>query len=442
MKGNKIKDLAFEKRIKAQFEEKVINLKHKYKEGNMYSIEFENIQVDIKEVDNLLTISFAGYELCSIDENNNVSYNISQLEKFKAKNEELMENGMTDLIGQLGLPDLEYLKYLEKEKNKELEEGKERKKEETEEKENDKDEEGEIDEEEEDKEKETIAKKYGVKSNQIIHINMKNEKLTEDKTFKELVPYAKDKEDMYVIPDKDNYSWKMIGREKGETEFSDIEEANNQIHGNHPDVTIQRIDGDKINEVKPIKMYDIDGKTAVAVIKNDFGQPELLYCRKQEGEQKYFGMVVPEAAGKNVRQADFKERSFLDSKNSSGLDLSKKADELAKAQELEKRGVPSEKEGIQIEEIQGNSEQNRALRKEQIKEDLYKRMGISDKMKGAMPGYLDYIDKKIDEQAEKILVLMDSNENVNYENAIDITSEDQREPGGRTPDENRRNMED
>ncbi len=78
----------------------------------------------------------------------------------------------------------------------------------------------------------------------------------------------------------------------------------------NPDVTIKTIQNDKIVEQKPLATYDIDGKNIMAVVKNEWGEPETLYCRKQEGKQKYWGTVVPELSNKNVRQLGFDERSF------------------------------------------------------------------------------------------------------------------------------------
>ena len=80
----------------------------------MTSFEIGNVQVDIKKADKLYAISFAGYNLCSVDDKDKIIYNISELEKFKEKAKELMENGMPDLTEELGIPDIEYLKYLEK----------------------------------------------------------------------------------------------------------------------------------------------------------------------------------------------------------------------------------------------------------------------------------------------------------------------------------------
>ena len=216
---------------------------------------------------------------------------------------------------------------------------------------------------------------------------------------------------MYVIPGEDEYTWKTIGRKKGEKEFTEVEGANKQIHGRNPDITIQRIDDEKITEIRPLAMYEIDSDTAIAIIRNEYGESEQLYCRRQEGEQKYWGTVIPEASKKNVRQLEFDVRSFMSTKNTSGLDLEKKEDELKKARDLSERGVPSKEEGVQIYEIDGNSRQNREVVKEEIVRDLMQRDGIVDKLT-VPPGYYE-------NKAEKVLGLLEQNQEINYEQAVE-----------------------
>lgn len=268
--------------------------------------------------------------------------------------------------------------------------------------------------------KEEIAKKYNVDAKQVVRLNIKEEKINEDDTFQRAVEYSKDYEEVCVIPGKDIHSWIILGRKKGEKEFDEIEQANKQVHGKNPDVTIKTIQNDKIIEQKPLATYDIDGKNIMAVVKNEWGEPETLYCRKQEGEQKYWGTVVPELSNKNVRQLGFDERSFMSEKNTSGMDLSKKENELDKAQDLNDRGVPSKEEGVQVYEIDGNARQNAANRKGEVVNDLMRRDGIVDKLT-VPPGFYE-------NKADKVLVLLEQNKDMQYEDAIDkVESSDQRE---------------
>ena len=157
MEENEGKDLALEEKIKAQFEYNVRNLIQKYEEGNMTAYEIGNVRVDITKANKSYMISFGGYNLCTVDSDNKVIYDLNELEKFKEKSKELMEAGMPDLAEELGLPDIEYLKYLEKEKNKKFEEEKNKSDKEKEDTEEEKDKEKD-DDDEKDKDKDEDEK--------------------------------------------------------------------------------------------------------------------------------------------------------------------------------------------------------------------------------------------------------------------------------------------
>ena len=288
-----------------------------------------------------------------------------------------------------------------------------------------------------DKQKEEIAKKYNVNSKDVVHLNTGYKKLTEDRTLSGLAKWAKGKKDVYVVADKKGKIQAVLER-KG-NEFEEVEHNMQQIHGNVPSVEIHLINNNKIETVKPLKIYEIDSNQAFATIRNSWGELETIYCRKQEGREEYFGEKVPEMSGKNVKQQNFDERSFMDTKNNSGIDLARKADELNIAKDHDDRGIPSKEKGVQVEEINGNNEQNRIKEKENIEEDLYKRLGIDEKMKAnLMPGQLKYLEEKISDQAEKIQELMQDDLDITYEQAVEKIEQQEktREEGGITPGEN------
>ncbi len=379
-------------------------------------------------------IDFKGESIliATIDENGKLVPNESILQDEKYNYEDRKKLG--DMLNLLGLEQeevdidklQEQLKDIEAKTKEELKQEKN-----LEEEESIKDEGKEELKEKEESDKEKIAKKYNLNTNQIIHVDMNNEKITEDETFARLVKWADGKEEIYVIPGENEYTWETIGRKKGEEEFTKIEGANKQIYGKNPNITIQRIDDEKITKIKPLAMYEIDSDTAIAIVKNEYGEPEQLYCRKQEGEQKYWGTVIPEVSKKNVTQLDFDTRSFMSSKNTSEMDLIKKEKELKKAQNLEERGVPSKEEGVQVYEIEGNRRQNMELVKEEVVKDLMKRDGIVDRLT-VPPGYYE-------NKAEKVLKRLKQNQDINYEQAVEqIEKEGERESGGRTPGETRK----
>lgn len=383
----------------------------------------EQKQTESGDVEEVVTyevyIDFKGESvlIATIDENGNLTPNESILQDEKYNDEDRKKLG--DMLNLLGLEKdevnmeklQEQLKTIDAKTKEELEQEKGEKTEEIEETGKDDNEGEEKQEEPEEKDKEKIAKKYKLNTNQIIHVDLENEKITEDETFSGLVKWADGQKEIYVIPGEDEYTWKTIGRKEGEEEFTEIKAAHKQIHGKNPDITIQRIDDEKITEIKPLAMYEVDNDTAIAIVRNEYGEPEQLYCRRQEGEQKYWGTVIPEASKKNVRQLEFDARSFMSSKNTSGLDLERKEDELKKARDLSERGVPSKEEGVQIYEIDGNSRQNREVVKEEIVRDLMKRDGIVDKLT-VPPGYYE-------NKAEKVLRLLEQNQEINYEQAVE-----------------------
>lgn len=417
--GMEGKDLATE-----EFKEKVLEEIEKLKNGETKKIVGE---LEATKIGDQSILKIKGKPIAIVT-GGNLQYNLANFEALKR---ELAEEGQT--LDDLGLPDLQ--DEIDKIQKQISEEEQEKQNEEAEKQENN-DEEN-LDKEKDDKKpeldekKEEIAKKYNLNTNQVIHIS-KDEKITEDERFHGLVNWAKDRDDVYVIQGEDPYSYKFIGEQDGK--YEEIEAGTNKvIGGKNPDVTIKRIDGEQITEVKPLAMYEIDSETSIAIVKNEHGEPEALYCRQQEGNEKeYWGSVIPEAAGKNVLQQEPKVRDFIDHKYNSGLDLANKADALTRQEELEKRGLPSEKEGVQIKEIEGNNEQSISLNIEDIAEDLMKRDGIVDRAT-MPPGYYE-------NKAQKVLKMMEGNKNITYEQAVEeIENQGQREQGGRTQGESGRN---
>ena len=374
-------------------------------------------------------VRLLGKDIVSVDKSGEFTYNLESLQKIK---EELANKNRPDRpitnYNDLGLPDIEYLRELEQKKqSKELEKSIDKNEGEREEVEKD-DKKPKLDKKNEDKSKEEIAKKYNVDSRQVVHIAM-DEKVTQDERFQNLAQWAEGYDDIYVMPGKDNYTWHTIGVKEGKEE--EIEQSNNrQIGGKNPDITIKRIDGEKIEEVKPLAMYELDNNESYALVRDKTGEVEMLYCRQEGGDEKtYWGIIVPEASGDNTIQRSPEERSFISPRNNSSEDLSKKAEELEKAADLDERGIPSEEKGVQTYEIEGTSEQNRKERKEQIVEDLLKRDGILDRA-NAMPGYYE-------NKAERVLRLMENNKKITYEEAVERVEQTNREPGGNTPDNKR-----
>lgn len=420
------KDLATEE--KKEFKEQILEQIENLKNGKSKMIVGE---MEATKIGDQAILKVRGKSIAIVREKQ-IEYNLANFEALK---KELEEEGKT--LDDLGLPDLqEEIDKIQKQNSEKVEE------QQTQEEQKEQEDEGEDIEEEKDDEKteleedkdkdeqkEEIAKQYNVDAKDVIHIS-KDEKITENERFQGLVKWAGDRDDVYVIPGEDPYTYKFIGDKNGELE--EIEAGKNKaIGGKSPDVTVKRVDGEQITEVRPLAMYEVDSQTSIAIVKNEYGEPEALYCRQEGGNEKaYWGSVIPEASGKNVLQQSPETRDFMDHKYNSGLDLEEKAFALTRQEDLEKRGVPSKAEGVQVNEIDKSHEQNRELNVEEIAEDLMTRDGIVDRLT-VPPGFYE-------NKAEKVLKLMEEDKSITYEQAVEqIESKGQREAGGRTPGEPR-----
>lgn len=419
--GMEGKDLAAEE--KKDFKEKVLEQVQKLKNSETKMVVGE---LEATKIGDQAILKVRGKSI-AIVRGETIEYN---LENFEELRKELAEEGQT--LDDLGLPDLqEEIDKIQKQNSEQQEEKDKEEDEQTQGEGNDE----ELDEEEKDDEKpdledkdpikEEIAKKYNVNVRDVVHF-ANDERVTEHERFQGLAAWSREYDDVYAIQGKDPYSYTFIGIRDGEQE--EIEAGNNTvIGGKNPDITIKRIDGEKITEIKPLAMYEIDSNSAIAMVKNEYGEPEALYCRQEGGDEKtYWGSVIPEASGKNVLQQSPETRDFIDHKYNSGLDLADKADALTRQRTLEERGWPSKAPGVQINEINKSDKQNREVNIEDAVEDLMKKDGIVDRLT-VQPGYYE-------NKAAKVLKLMEEDETITYEQAVEqVEKQGQREAGGRTP---------
>lgn len=270
-----------------------------------------------------------------------------------------------------------------------------------------------------DPEKEKISKQYGASSKDIVRLDTTNEKLTENETFSQLVRWAEGRTNIYVVANKSG-SIIAVVEDKGNG-YEEIDHNMEQVQGNHPSVNVNVVGNDKITTVRPLKIYQINSEIAFATTRNEWGELETIYCRKVQGKEEWFGEMIPEdESSNNKRQLDYGEREFLDPRNTSTQDLARAADNLKDAEQDEARGIPSDKPGIQVNEVSGTTTQKRDLNKESIVKDLYERCGITEQMKAnLMPGQLQYLEDLHSRQAEEILQLMEEDSNITYEQAVE-----------------------
>lgn len=428
LEGNEGKDLAYEKKVEF-FIEELKSLINQCKELNNRPVESNGYKVSFEPETKRYKIVFSNTEIVLAQENKEgFSIDPESIDLYNQLAEQAENQGIATLERPVGLVESENLrKYLEKEQEKqgkkEQEENEQVSEEEGEENEEEKDDEKPELETDEEK-KSDVAKKYNVSSGQTIHIDLKNRKLTKNERLNDLVGLFNEYDDVYVVQGKDEFSYKMVGRKKGEKDYSEIETQENQVYGKNPNVKIKRIDGEQIEEITPLYANKINNDSMIAYTRDKYGKLAMLYCKREAGKEEYWGTIVPEADTKNVKQGDIEERELLDSRYNSKHDLSKKAEELEKAQDLEARGAPSKEPGIQVYEL-GNRE---AILKAYI-EDLKSRDGIVDELTRPS-GFYEYKAEKILSRLEQA---REAGTNLSYEEALEeVENEGQREKGGRT----------
>lgn len=426
LEGNEGKDLAYEKKVEF-FIEELKSLINQCKELNNRPVESNGYKVSFEPETKRYKIVFSNTEIVLAQENKEgFSIDPESIDLYNQLAEQAENQGIATLERPVGLVESENLrKYLEKEQEKqgkkEQEENEQVSEEEGEENEEEKDDEKPELETDEEK-KSDVAKKYNVSSGQTIHIDLKNRKLTKNERLNDLVGLFNEYDDVYVVQGKDEFSYKMVGRKKGEKDYSEIETQENQVYGKNPNVKIKRIDGEQIEEITPLYANKINNDSMIAYTRDKYGKLAMLYCKREAGKEEYWGTIVPEADTKNVKQGDIEERELLDSRYNSKHDLSKKAEELEKAQDLEARGAPSKEPGIQVYEL-GNRE---AILKAYI-EDLKSRDGIVDELTRPS-GFYEYKAEKILSRLEQAY---EAGTDLSYEEALEeVENEGQREQGG------------
>ncbi len=420
--GNVGKDLALEER--EEFEKQILEAIKNLKTGET-TIREEGIEVT--NYGGQATIKLKGITFGIIDKEGNFTYN---KENFVQIKKALEEEGLT--LEELGLPDIE--EWIdEEEKQKQDEQKGEEVKEENEKDEKDLSEEKSEEEKEEtrDEAKEEIARRYRVSPNQVVHIslNERSKRVTEKDTMAGLTKWGEKYNDIYTLPGEDEYSWTTIGVDKDGNE-EEIEMR--QLEGKNPNVTIKIQDenssNNEIEEVRPLAMYKIDSHSSYAIIRDSSGKTQALYCRQEEGRgQEYWGRVIPEAQGKNVKEASVESRESISPEYYSADDLAERGKAYEKAKSLEERGFPSkEGKGVQMEEVQGTQEQNRQLTKEAIISDLVDRAIAASSMPINKKTYMEIHGEELNKKAEQIIKLGEEDKNITYEEAIDRAEEQSR----------------
>lgn len=430
------KDLAIKE--KKEFEERVLEAIQNLKEGQT-TISTEGLEVTNNK-DNYI-IKLKGIPFGLIRKDGKFTYN---KENFRQVKKALGEEGIT--LEELGLPDIEQW-IDQEEKDQEIDEFekdekdlsddiKAKEEKETEEK---------RDKKVEDEAKEEIARRYRVSPNQVVHISTgaRSKRVTDKEHFSEIAKWAEKYDDIFILPGEDEYSWETIGVDKdGKEEVIN----NRQLEGKNPDVTIkmenENSSNEEIQEIRPLAMYEIDSHTSYAIVRDSAGKTQAVLCRQEEGKGKeYWGQVIPEAQGKNVREASPESREAISPEHYSAYDLAKRGQAFEDAKSLEKRGYPSkEGKGVQMEEITGTPAQNRELSKEAIINDLADRVIAKSSMPMNKDVYIKIHREELSKKAEKILTMGEEHDDMTYEDALKEVENQSKEAeeDQKTPDQNPR----
>ena len=202
--GMEGKNFAKEEKIKEQFEKVIMQIINEMENDNeAITIEGTDISIDVKKEKEVYQISLFGKQIATVGKNEEFSYNIEELENIK----KTLEDGKRPVAKyeDLGLPDIEYLKELEKEKE-EKEKGEEDKNtdDEKEEKEEDEEKPDLEKDQEKDKDKDEGENKQLKKKSDWVKLDL-NAEVVKGKTLRELLK-CEDSE-AYVATGKGQYDY-------------------------------------------------------------------------------------------------------------------------------------------------------------------------------------------------------------------------------------------
>lgn len=310
--GNEGKDFALEEKQKQEFEEAMLKL---INDSSTTTVVYNNFTYNITkdEKENSAEIKVGGTTIASVKDGE-FSYDTQGLENLKRS----LENDKTP-VGQykdLGLPDLEYLKYLEREKQREDEElqGEESENADEEREEDDRDIPDELEEddrdnpdelEQEDDEIEERLDEDGKnnESNNQSNIAEKSEwvklngdaKITDNRSLAGMLG-AEKYSGIWVAPTTDHSTFQIMG-EKSDGKYEILDQLV-RTEGHNPAQSITTLNPEKENNVDTQQanmMLKIKGKEneGLSIARGGMGNIEVSYFRKIPGYDAYISTEVP-----------------------------------------------------------------------------------------------------------------------------------------------------
>lgn len=425
--GMEGKDFAKEEKIKEQFEKVIMQIINEMENDNAtITIEGTDINIDVKKEKEVYQISLFGKQIATVGKNEEFSYNIEELENIK----KTLEDGKRPVAKyeDLGLPDIEYIKELEKEKE-EKEKGEEDKNTDGEKEEKEEDEEKpdlEKD-QEKDKDKDEGENKQLKKKSDWVKLDL-NAEVVKGKTLRELLK-CEDSE-AYVAPGKGQYDYSIVGgdAEKGYKALESLE----RTEGRTPNQKVMSIENNmsnNVNEKVPMAMFKLkennrEGFT-ISKLGDGIGQVRVEYYRKAYSDLYMSSTVPQQTADRGMDKPNKETRELMSTKYYSTTDLSKKMETYEEiTNEVNNQNLPDDvnpaSDGIQIEELD----------REVFKQKLIDQIVEEERAPGAQaPDYENWLRNRATKMADKIL-----DEDKDYSKAKEevFGAKDQ---GGRTPDQ-------
>lgn len=405
------KDFAKQERKKAEFEQIIINAINN-KEKGQEEIYLQNgfIQMKIKQEKNIYKLNLLGEDIATINENGEFEYNIEGLENVKKKLEE-SDRPIAE-YDDLGLPDIEYLKYLEKEKTRE-EASKEKGDDEEKQEEQEEDENA----DDVEKDKEEIAEELGIDAKKIYpirtdsafyknHLGMfpgKDLFFYEDEQGK--IRVGTRDENGKPVEDTKHFALSSVGEMEPVIRLGDGRENTKQ------EIPIQTIEIK--NPAKQNGEEDVHDRY-IAVFRGNGGYLEFDEVEQSREEGKPGVAERIEISGRKYNTQEINERT---ENRGSGQ---KPGETIRNYEGVE--GRSSADDGIQADEIFSDNE----TFKKQIKEDLTRTYGP---MKS----------ERLNEMCENVISRIENGEP--YDTAIARVGIEERSEGGPTPEQGKRKRE-
>jgi hypothetical protein len=423
------KNLAAAEKQKQEFEDMIKDAINSKEKGQTESF-LQNgiITMKIIQTENSYKVSLLNKDIATISKDGKFTYNIKELEEVKKS----LENQKRPIANykDLGLPDIEYLKELEKDKTKDERDIEASEIKEKDEKNKDNEEKSEEENEvKEEQEKDEEKPKLNSKKPNWIKLDLSKE-VVENTPLRNLIPNCEKYEEVYIVPGKDQYSYTIQGgnKENGYEVINELE----RTEGNNPNQKIISLEGDGTKQVETkqaLAMFKIKGREdegfSITEAQPGNEQIRMEYWRKAYGDM-YISTTVPQAHADRGMDRPTPEVRHLMSKNyTSRLEMEKIFETHEDLENLEKQDVPEQvnpaADGIQLEELD----------REEFKEKMYEKVlqDLKNEKGNQPPGFLEskakYIVNKVVDEGER------------YNEVKEAAFDDGKEKGGPTPDQKR-----